>query len=48
MFYPADKTEDLSPGHRISYHSERLFQRERGTWGSFNEDQILVKLKDYC
>lgn len=45
MFYSADKTEDLSPGLRISYHSERLFQRGRRRareyGGFYNEDQIL-------
>ena len=46
MFYSTDKTEDLSPGLRISYHSERLFQRGRRRrareyGGFYNEDQIL-------
>ena len=53
MFYSADKTEDLSPEHLISYHSERLFQRGRERrarvyGGFYNEDQILGKSKDYC
>jgi len=29
MFYLADKTEDLSPGHSISDNSERLLQEVR-------------------
>ena len=31
MFYLADKTEDLSPGHSISDHSEGRLRRGKGT-----------------
>ena len=35
MFYSADKTEDLSPGHSISDNSERLLQ-----WGKVGSQDI--------
>ena len=49
MFYLADKTEDLSPGHRISDSSEGLLQRGKGgarIYRSFyNKDQVLEHQK---
>ena len=34
MFYVANKTEDLMPGHIISYHSEGWLHRDKGVEGS--------------
>ena len=52
MFYLADKTEDLSPGHGISDRSEELPQRGQGgarIYRSFcNKGQVVGTSKDYC
>ena len=52
VFYLADKTVILSPGHSISDNSKRLLQRGKGgirIYGDFcSKDKVVRTSEGYC